>query len=71
MRALRHPEIESTLLYEDRLVLVVTPDHAFSRSKSIEMDMLQDEQLILFDRTSSYHELTSALFRQAGITPVG
>ena len=71
VRTLRHPEIESTLLYEDRLVLVVTPDHPFARSTSIEMDALQDEQLILFDRTSSYYELTSALFRQAGITPVG
>jgi DNA-binding transcriptional LysR family regulator len=29
------------------------------------------EHLILFDRTSSYHELTSALFRQAGIAPRG
>src|SRR6266545_3175319 len=27
------------------------------------------EGLILFDRTSSYHELTSALFRQAGVVP--
>jgi DNA-binding transcriptional LysR family regulator len=71
VRALRHPEIESTLLYEDRLVLVVMPDHAFSASQSIDMDALRDEQLILFDRTSSYYELTSALFRQAGITPVG
>jgi DNA-binding transcriptional LysR family regulator len=71
VRALRHPDIESTLLYEDRLVLVVMPDHAFSSSKSIELDALRHEQLILFDRTSSYHELTSALFRQAGITPVG
>jgi DNA-binding transcriptional LysR family regulator len=71
VRTLRHPEIESTLLYEDRLVLVVMPDHAFSSAKSIEMDELRDEQLILFDRTSSYYELTSALFRQAGITPVG
>jgi DNA-binding transcriptional LysR family regulator len=71
VRALRHPEIESTLLYEDRLVLVVMPDHAFSAKKSIEMEALRHEQLILFDRTSSYYELTSALFRQAGITPVG
>jgi DNA-binding transcriptional LysR family regulator len=71
VRTLRHPEIESTLLYEDRLVLVVMPDHAFSQSKSIEMDALRHEQLILFDRTSSFYELTSALFRQAGITPVG
>jgi DNA-binding transcriptional LysR family regulator len=29
------------------------------------------EQLILFDRTSSYHELTSALFRTAGVSPAG
>jgi DNA-binding transcriptional LysR family regulator len=71
VRTLRHREIESTLLYEDRLVLVVTPDHPFARAKSIEMDALQEEQLILFDRTSSYYDLTSALFRQAGITPVG
>jgi DNA-binding transcriptional LysR family regulator len=71
VRALRHPEIESTLLYEDRLVLVVTPDHPFSAAKTIEMEALRHEQLILFDRTSSYYELTSALFRQAGITPVG
>jgi DNA-binding transcriptional LysR family regulator len=71
VRALRHPQIESTLLYEDRLVLVVMPDHAFSAAKSIEMEALRHEQLILFDRTSSYYELTSALFRQAGITPVG
>jgi DNA-binding transcriptional LysR family regulator len=71
VRALRHPDIESTLLYEDRLVLVVTPDHAFSSVKNIEMDALRQEQLILFDRTSSYYELTSALFRRAGISPVG
>jgi DNA-binding transcriptional LysR family regulator len=71
VRTLRHPEIESTLLYEDRLVLVVMPGHSFSASKSIDMEALRDEQLILFDRTSSYYELTSALFRQVGITPVG
>lgn len=71
VRALRHPDIESTLLYEDRLVLVVEPDHPFSASGRIEMDALRGEQLILFDRTSSYYELTSALFRQVGVVPVG
>lgn len=71
VRALRHPQIESTLLYEDRLVLVVKPDHEFSTGGRIEMDALRHEQLILFDRTSSYYELTSALFRQAGVVPVG
>ena len=35
------------------------------------MDQMATEHLILFDRTSSYHELTSAIFRQAGIDPRG
>ena len=32
---------------------------------------LTDEQLVLFDRTSSYTELTSALFVTAGVSPAG
>ena len=71
VRALRHPEIESTQLYEDRLVLVVEPDHPFSATGRTDMDALGREQLVLFDRTSSYYELTSALFREAGVVPVG
>jgi DNA-binding transcriptional LysR family regulator len=71
VRALRHPQIESTLLYEDRLVLVVDPEHPFAAARRIEMSALGSEQLILFDRTSSYYELTSALFRQAGVVPAG
>src|SRR6266571_5293887 len=35
-----------------------------------EVDELASERLILFDRTSSYHELTSSLFREAGVVPV-
>ena len=35
------------------------------------MDQMATEHLILFDRTSSYHELTSSIFRQAGIDPRG
>jgi DNA-binding transcriptional LysR family regulator len=71
VRALRHPEIESTPLYEDRLVLVVEPRHPFSETGRIDMDALGREQLVMFDRTSSYYDLTSALFRQAGVLPIG
>ena len=35
------------------------------------MSQMSTEHLILFDRTSSYHELTSSIFRQAGIDPRG
>ena len=69
IRALHDPELESFTLYEDELVLAVDPEHRFSsRAK---MADLADERFIMFDRASSYHELTSALFREAGIVPLG
>jgi DNA-binding transcriptional LysR family regulator len=71
VRALRHPDLKTTTLYEDRLVLVVHPGHAFARRRHIRVEEIGREQLILFDRTSSYHQLTSAFFREAGVTPRG
>lgn len=71
VRAMRHPDVESVPLYEDRLVLVVEPRHRFAEKGKIELAEMASEQLVLFDRTSSYHELTSALFRGAGVSPAG
>lgn len=71
MRPIQHQDVVSTLLYEDELVLVVHRGHAFASPGSIRMERMATEHLILFDRTSSYHELTSSLFRQAGIAPRG
>jgi DNA-binding transcriptional LysR family regulator len=66
-RELRDPELEEFALYEDELVLTVHPDHPFSRT--VPLAGLADEQFILFDRASSYHELTSALFLEAPFVP--
>jgi DNA-binding transcriptional LysR family regulator len=71
VRALQHPDILSTPLYEDRLVLVVDPSHPFAKAGRIRMKDLADEQLVQFDRTSSYRDLTSALFLTAGVSPAG
>ena len=71
VRALQHPDILSTPLYEDRLILVVEPRHHFAAEGRIRMKELAEEQLIQFDRTSSYHDLTSALFVTAGVSPSG
>jgi DNA-binding transcriptional LysR family regulator len=71
VRALQHPDVLSTPLYEDRLILVVEPGHPFAASGRIRMKELADEQLVQFDRTSSYHDLTSALFVTAGVSPAG
>jgi DNA-binding transcriptional LysR family regulator len=70
-RALRHPEIEAIPLYEDELVLVVDPRHPFAQQREIGPDQVTEVQLILFDRTSSYHRLTFDFFQQAGAMPRG
>jgi DNA-binding transcriptional LysR family regulator len=71
MRPIPHAEIQSEPLYEDELVLVVHRGHPFVGRGEITMAQMATEHLILFDRTSSYHELTSSIFRQAGIDPRG
>jgi len=70
-RDLRHPQVEAIPLYEDELVLVVDPNHPFAGESEIRPDELTSVQLILFDRTSSYHRLTSEFFQQVGAVPRG
>jgi DNA-binding transcriptional LysR family regulator len=69
-RPVRHPDVELIPVFEDEMVLVVSRRHPFAARTRVRMDELASERLILFDRTSSYHELTSALFREAGVVPV-
>jgi DNA-binding transcriptional LysR family regulator len=69
VRALRHPGIQAVPLYEERLVLVSHAGHRFASRGRIEVGRLSDEQLILFDRASSYHDLTAAFLRESGVLP--
>jgi DNA-binding transcriptional LysR family regulator len=71
VRELRHPDIVSTPLYEDRLILVVEPGHRFATRARVRLEEIANDQLILFDRMSSYSELTNAVFRGAGVSPEG
>ena len=71
VRALLHPQIQSVPFYEETLVLVTDPSHPFAARMRISMAEIAEAQLILFDRTSSYHGLTSSFFREAGVTPRG
>ncbi len=71
VRELHHPDIESRPLYEDVLVLVTDGRHAFGDRSTVGLHELTDARLILFDRTSSYYDLTNAFFREAGVAPNG
>jgi DNA-binding transcriptional LysR family regulator len=70
-RELRDPRVRSRPLYEDELVLVVPPDHQFAAAGRVDVIEISHVQLILFDRTSSYYDVTNALFRSAGVVPRG
>jgi DNA-binding transcriptional LysR family regulator len=67
IRTLRDPDIEQFSLYEDALVLVVHPSHPLAARGEAELAELAEQHFILFDRASSYHELATALFLEAGI----
>jgi DNA-binding transcriptional LysR family regulator len=71
VRELQHPDIENHLLYDDVLVLVAAGSHRFGDRARVGLHELADARLILFDRTSSYYELTNAFFREAGVAPSG
>jgi DNA-binding transcriptional LysR family regulator len=66
-RAIRHPELELRPFHTEELVLVCAPDHRFSRRRSVPMEEVAGEKLIMFDLTSSYYEITQAAFLSAGV----
>jgi DNA-binding transcriptional LysR family regulator len=71
VRQLRDARVRSHPLYEDELVLVARPDHPFGKAGRVDVAEISNSQLILFDRTSSYYDVTNALFRIAGVVPRG
>jgi DNA-binding transcriptional LysR family regulator len=71
IRDLRDSRVVARPLYEEELALVVRPDHPFAYDGRIGVERLRESVLILFDRTSSYYDLTNALFRAAGVAPGG
>jgi DNA-binding transcriptional LysR family regulator len=64
-RQVRSPHLVYTPIYDDELVLVSAPSDDAAKAS------LADAPLILFDRASSYYELTTALIREAGVKPRG
>jgi DNA-binding transcriptional LysR family regulator len=69
VRVVTRPDIETVLLYEDEIVLVTDPEHAFAAAGEARLADVGRQPLILLDKTSSYHSLVQGLFRQAGIVP--
>jgi DNA-binding transcriptional LysR family regulator len=67
-RAIRNPELELRPFHTEDLVLVTAPDHPFTQLSSVTMAQVAAEKLIMFDRTSSYYEITQGAFLSAGVS---
>jgi DNA-binding transcriptional LysR family regulator len=67
-RAIRHPDLENLPFHTEDLVLVCAPDHPFTQLSSVTMAQVATEKLIMFDRTSSYYEITQGAFLSAGVS---
>lgn len=71
VRQIRDARVRSRPLFEDELILVARPDHPFALAGAVDVAEISHAQLILFDRTSSYYDVTNAFFRVAGVIPRG
>lgn len=68
-RAIRHPELELRPFHTEELELVCATEHAFTRRTAVPIAEVAAEKLIMFDRTSSYYEITQGAFVAAGVRP--
>jgi len=66
-RAINHPDLDLRPFHREELVLVCAPDHPFVRRKSVTLPEVTNEKLIMFDRTSSYYEITQSAFVSSGV----
>jgi DNA-binding transcriptional LysR family regulator len=68
-RSLHHPEVETTTLRDDPLILVGHPAHAAAQQSRVRLEETESWPLIFFDRGSSDWTLSQSLFRRAGLLP--
>ncbi|HEV3276566.1 MAG TPA: LysR family transcriptional regulator [Terriglobia bacterium] len=68
-RALNHPDIETTTLRDDPLILAGHPRHPNASQPRARLEEVEAWPLIFYDRGSSDWTLTQGLFRRAGLLP--
>ena len=68
-RDLHHPDVMTTHLYDEKLVLVTHPEHRFASSEVASIYEVASEPLIVYDKESTYFVLIDKICREAGILP--
>ena len=65
----RPPEFDAIPLSSEELVVVLSPDHRFAGRRELRIRDLADQDLIMFERSSSTRSRVEDGFAKAGITP--
>jgi len=68
-RELNHPDVVTTHLYDEQVVLVTHPSHRFAAQGSASIQEVASEPLIVYDKESTYFVLIEKICREAGILP--
>ena len=68
-RALYHPEVATTHLDDEDIVLVTHPEHRFALAGQASIYEVGSEPLIVYDKESTYFVLIDRVCREAGIVP--
>ena len=68
-RAFTHPDISTTHLYDEQVVLVTNPNHRFARAGVASIYEVGRDRLIVYDKESTYFQLIDRVCREAGIVP--
>jgi len=66
-RAINHPDLDVRTFHREELVLVCAPDHPFAKRRTVTLQEVTNQKLIMFDRTSSYSEITQSAFVTSGV----
>ena len=68
-RELYQPEVVTTHLYDEQVVLVTHPEHRFAATGPVSITEVASEPLIVYDKESTYFVLIDKICREAGILP--
>jgi DNA-binding transcriptional LysR family regulator len=63
------PALRVSELFEDELVLVVSPQHHLARKEQVKAAEIERERLILFERGASIRRATESFFKKVRINP--
>ena len=67
--SISHPQIETSSLFEDDLVPITFPEHPFSSKKTITLNEVANQPLILFIRDSLEWTMINNAFKSEGVKP--